>query len=360
MSASASVSATSLGLPNAASTKQAGRRPLRVEQARWRQGHSQRGALVLVRAVQRARERRDIRRVAPPAAATPRGVRSGSSHAPAPGALGIRNMRTASVCLRPARALILGVPGGRVRSCAGSAPSARSVTLRDCTVYCPRLRAAPAAGHQLARLGQPGMQRIQQPRLHRQRAMEVRARRQIEPHLAGRRQHAQRGRDLRVGQQGPAASCAISMRGSKASSVDTNAASSFASPPATRCSTAPSPGTPRLSGRPSVTRAPGSSSTQALACGSAPAAVSPRHRRAARWHNATRAPARAAAPAPPRRPRRASPAWPAAASGPPGSPTSRSWSTMTAAAPARTGAGPPSAHGGTPCPPTASASRQNP
>ena len=46
------------------------------------------------------------------------------------------------------------------------------------------------------------------------------------------------------GNRARAASCAISMRGSKASSVDTNAASSFASPPATRCSTAPSPENP--------------------------------------------------------------------------------------------------------------------
>ena len=126
MSAGASVSATSLGLPNAASTKQVpGRRPLRVEQARWRQGLGQRGALRPRRAVQRARERRDIRRVAA-AGGSPRGVRSGSRSCSGSRRIeGIKkHAHRQRVLARPARALILGVPGQVQRSCAGSAPSA--------------------------------------------------------------------------------------------------------------------------------------------------------------------------------------------------------------------------------------------
>ena len=91
-----------------------GRRPLRVEQARWRQGLGQRGALVLVRAVQRARERRDIRRVAAAGGlAQPRGVRSGSRSCSGSRRIeGIKkHAHRQRVLARPARALILGVPG---------------------------------------------------------------------------------------------------------------------------------------------------------------------------------------------------------------------------------------------------------
>ena len=315
MSAGASVSATSLGLPNAASTKQAGASPRPVEQARWRQGLGQRGALVLVRAVQRARERRAISAASPPPAASRNAarVRSGSRSCSGSRRIGDQETCAPPACACTARACLdTWRARGRCNGLARARRPARSgsaAAIAPCTA--PRLRAAPAAGHQLARLGQPGMQRIQQPRLHRQRAMEVRARRQIEPTwpedastpsadaicASGNRAGGQlRDIDARLESQQRRHERRVLIRIAARDQMQHRALAE----------------NPRaFSGlRPSVTRAPGSSSAGAGLRQRARRRLL-RHRRAA--HGITpRAPARAAAPAPPRRPRRASP-WPAAA-----------------------------------------------
>ena len=238
MSAGASVSATSLVTQCGQHKASPGRRPLRVEQARWRQGSR---GVVLVRAVQRARNgaisaasrRRRRRRAA---------FGQVQGHAGSKRIEGIKkHAHRQRVLARPARALILACQG-RCNGQAARRPArsgSAAAPIAPCTA--PRLRAAPAAGHQLA--PRPTGDATYPAAPPAPAAGDGSTRPPPDRTPPGRKTPARPAR-TRSGNRARAASCAISMRGSKASSVDTNAASSFASPPATRCSTAPSPENP--------------------------------------------------------------------------------------------------------------------